>query len=130
MGISVEKAREYFNTRTAGEAWNEYSTAQKETAIAQARRDLSRALGRPMRDDEPEYREGDQTRDEYAVYEQALYTLLRDSAPRGGSGSAVPSINQGEVQTKAHSLSTGKGKWSMEALSWLAKRITTEVVVV
>lgn len=130
MSISVEGARAYFKTRTAGDAWNEYSTEQKEAAIAQARRDLSRSLGRPLRENEPPYHEGDRTRDEFAVYEQALYTLLRDTAPKGGSGSAIPSINQGETTVKARTLRTGEGKWSMEALSWLAKRITTEVVVV
>ena len=130
MNITVERAREYFKTRTAGDAWEEYSTRQKEAAIAQARRDLSRALGRPVKDEEPEYKEGDQVREEYAVYEQALYTLLRDAAPKGGSGSSIPSLNQVEAQSKAHTLRTGQGKWSSEALSWLAKRVINEVVVV
>ena len=130
MNITLERAREYFSTRTTGEAWNEYSAEQKEIAIAQARRDLSRALGRPIKDDEPEYREGDQTRDEFAVYEQALYSLLRDARPKGGSGSAVPSLDQDETQSRTYSMRTGHGKWSMEALAWLAKRVMTEVVIV
>ena len=130
MNITLERAREYFRTRTTGEAWNEYSSEQKEIALAQARRDLSRALGRPIKDDEPEYREGDQTRDEFAVYEQALYSLLRDARPKGGGGSAVPSLDQDEVQGRTFSMRTGQGKWSMEALSWLAKRVMTEVVIV
>lgn len=129
MSISLEGAREYFKTRTTGATWDEYSAKQKEIAIAQARRDLARALGRPMRDDEPEYREGDKTRDEFAVYEQALFTLLRDMNPSGG-GSAVPSLNQDETAVRRHSLGTGAGKWSAEALSWLAQRVVTEVVIV
>lgn len=129
MAISVEGASKYFRTRTAAQQWDEYSADQKETAIAQARRDLARALGRPMRDDEPEYREGDRTRDEYAVYEQALYTLLRDAKPKLG-GSVIPSLNQGEVQPKDRLLATGRDRWSKEALSWLAQRIMTEVVIV
>lgn len=131
MNITLERAREYFRTRTTGEMWDEYSSDQKQVALAQARRDLSRALGRAIKDDEPEYREGDRTRDEFAVYEQALYSLLRDARPKGGGGSAVPPLDQDGVQSsKVLSMCTGQGKWSKEALAWLAKRIMTEVVIV
>ena len=129
MNITIERAAQYFKTRTAGAAWNEYATDQKEIAIAQARRDLSRALGRQMRDDEPEYREGDRTRDEFAVYEQALYTMLRDMSPKLGSG-VIPSLDQDEAQPKTASLASGSGKWSAEALAWLAKSVTTECVII
>ena len=129
MNITLERACEYFKTRTTGAAWAEYSADQKETAIAQARRDLARALGRPIRDDEPEYREGDQTRDEYAVYEQALYTLLRDAAPKLGNG-VIPSLEPDEAQGRAGTLRTGQGRWSAEALSWLARRVMTECVII
>ena len=95
MNITVERASQYFKTRTAGASWSEYSTEQKEVAIAQARRDLAKALGRAMRDDEPEYREGDRTRDEYAVYEQALFSLLRDMNPK--LGEIIPEIGRAHV---------------------------------
>ena len=130
MNITIERAREYFKTRTAGVAWDEYSTRQKEAAIAQARRDLARLIGRPIKDDEPEYREGDKIREEYAVYEQAVYSLLRDAAPMGATQSAIPSLNQEEAQSKTYTLRTGTGKYSAEALSWLAKRVLSEVVIV
>ena len=129
MNITLDRAAEYFSKHTSGDSWREYSSEQKESAIAQARRDLSRALGRPIRDDEPPYREGDRVRDEYAVYEQALYTLMRDVTPKGVSLSPVPALNQTEAE-RPYSRRTGSGKFSMDALSWLAKRITEEIVVV
>lgn len=130
MNITLERAAVYFSKHAQRDLWNEYSLHQKEAAIAQARRDLSRALGRPMRDDEPEYAEGDRTRDEYAVYEQALYTLLRDADPRGAVESPVPSLNQAEVPSGRLSRLSGHGKFSPEALSWLACRVTNEIVLV
>lgn len=121
--ISVGNANAYFEGRTVGKFWDEYSGEQKEAAITQARRDLARAIGRPMKDDEPPYVEGDRRRDEYAVYEQALYTLLRDTNPEGG-GSAVPSLNGDEVRQKNATLAVGGGKWSIEALSWLCDKLS------
>lgn len=121
--ISVQNANAYFEGRTVGKFWDEYSGEQKEAAITQARRDLARAIGRPMNDDEPPYVEGDRRRDEYAVYEQALYTLLRDTNPEGG-GSAVPSLNGDEVRQKNATLAVGGGKWSIEALSWLCDKLS------
>ena len=121
--ISVQNANAYFEGRTIGKFWDEYSGEQKEGAIAQARRDLARAIGRPMKDDEPPYVEGERRRDEYAVYEQALYTLLRDANPEGG-GSAVPSLNGDEVRQKNTTLAVGGGKWSIEALSWLCDKLS------
>ena len=76
-----------------------------------------------MRDDEPEYREGDQTRDEYAVYEQAVYTLLRDVQPNGG-GEPTPALDGDEVRAKSVNLGTGGGKWSIEALKWLCDKLS------
>ena len=97
MNITLDRAAEYFKKHVSRDLWNEYSADQKERAILQARRDLSKALGRAIRDDEPQYREGDRTRDEFAVYEQAIYTLLREENPRGVVKSPVPSLNQAEV---------------------------------
>lgn len=127
MNITLERAREYFRTRTAGAVWEEYSSSQKEAALAQARRDLARLIGRPIRDDEPEYREGDRIREEYAVYEQALHSLI-PVGPRGGGDGAIPSLNQ-EVSTSRASM-THSGKYSEEALAWLAQRVVSEVVIV
>lgn len=121
--ISVGNANSYFKSHVHGDAWNEYSGEQKDLAITQARRDLSRALGRPMKDDEPPYVEGEKKRDEYAVYEQALYTLLSGVQPKGG-GNPVPSLEPDERKPVGKSLSTGRGKWSIEALSWLCDKVS------
>ena len=123
MNITVQNANAYFSGRTMGDMWSEYSGEQKQAAIQEARRDLSRALRRPIRDDEPPYREGDSTRDEYAVYEQALYSLLKYAEPKG-TGAATPSLNGDETRPKSTRLEIGGGKWSMEALAWLADKMS------
>lgn len=127
-GINVDNADAYFSSRTMGKTWAEYSPEQRKAAIENAKRDLARALGRPMREDEPQYRYGDQTRDEYAVYEQALYTLLRDALPDGG-GSDIPSLEPDEKKDRRQTLSTGKAKWSEEALAWLGASGRVETII-
>lgn len=121
--INLANANAYFEGRTVGKFWKEYSGEQKEAAITQARRDLARAIGRPMRDDEPPYEEGQKRRDEYAVYEQALYSLLRDTMPEG-TGEALPSLNGDETRSKLTSMAVGGGKWSIEALAWLCDKLS------
>lgn len=118
MAINVERANAYFKeSSTLGDVWAEYTAAQKSAAVTQAKRELSRALGQPVNENEPEYRLGDRVRVEYAVYEQALYTLMRDAQPKG-SGAATPSLEPDEVKPTVVT-STGKGQWSQRALAWL-----------
>ncbi len=117
--ISVQNANAYFAAHVFGKAWGEYTGEQKDKAILQARRDLSRALARPIRDDEPPYREGDPTRDEYAVYEQAVYLLLRDVLPEG-SGDATAPLDESKASPTPRSVC---GRWSADALSWLGERL-------
>ncbi len=126
--IGVDGADAYFATRTMGKHWREYSVEQRDGAIQQAKRDFSRALGRPMREDEPSYVFGQTTRDEYAVYEQALYTLLRDIQP-DGTGTDIPSLEPDEKQNRGYTLKSGKGKWSEEALAWLGASGRVEIVM-
>ena len=116
--IDVNGADAYFSTRTMGASWLEFSAAQRKCAIEQAKRDISRALRRKMNEHEAQYHYGDAVRDEYAVYEQAIFTLLRDVNPNGG-GSDIPSIEGDEKRPHAYSLQSGRGKWSEEALAWL-----------
>ena len=127
--IDLNGAKTYFSTRTMGSAWEEYTTDQRRTAIEQAKRDLSRALGRPMREDEPQYAYGDRTRDEYAVYEQALFSLLRDALPTGSGGGDVSAPVSEDAQVNAYSLAKGKGKWSEEALAWLGSTGRVQTVL-
>lgn len=126
--IDVNGADAYFATRTMGAAWKEFSAEQRKCAIEQAKRDLARALRRPMEEHEPQFRYGDVTRDEFAVYEQALFTLLRDVNPNGG-GSDIPSIEPDEKKPSGYTLGTGKGKWSEEALAWLGASSRVETVM-
>lgn len=121
--ICLQNANAYFKGRTVGAYWEEYSGNQKEAAINQARRDLARALHRPMKDDGDDYKEGDTKCDEFAVYEQALYSLLKDAQPMGG-GSAVPSLEPDEAQTPRKTLAVGNDKWSIEALAWLCDKLS------
>ena len=118
--IDVNGAAKYFSASTLSQAWSEYSGKQKEAAIAQAKREFGRALGRPLREDEPPFKDGDQVREEYAAYEQAIYTLLRDAQPTG-TGTAVPSLDQDDQRAPAHTLAGSKGQWSPRALAWLGK---------
>lgn len=129
MNITVDNADTYFASRTIRKQWLEYSPEQRKAAIEQAKRDLSRALGRPMKEDEPQFKYGDQTRDEYAVYEQAVYTLLRDALPNGNTGVETPSLEPDEKQNTGHTLRSGRGKWSEEALAWLGASGRVEVML-
>ncbi len=126
--IDIDNANAYFSTRTVGKQWLEFSTDQRKAAIEQAKRDLSRALNRPMRENENPYQYGDTTRDEYAVYEQAIYTLLRDALP-DLEGVSVPPLEPDEKQNTSYSMKTGVGKWSEEALAWLGASGRVEVML-
>lgn len=127
--MDVDNADAYFKTRTMGKAWEEFSADQRKAAIEQAKRDLSRALGRPMREDEPQYQYGDEVRDEYAVYEQALFTLLRDAQPNGPSGADIPPLEPDEKQDRQYTLGSGRSKWSEEALAWLGVSNRVQIVM-
>lgn len=118
--ITIENANAYFLAHTYSRQWQEYSHEQRSAAILQARRDLSRALGRPMRENEPPYAEGQRKRDEFAVYEQAIYTLLRTAQPEG-LRSVVQPLDSAESVEKLKA--SPAGKFSMEALSWLGDSV-------
>jgi len=118
MNITVERATKYFGMTTFAAKWGEYAREQRVVAITMAQREFARALGRSLLDDEPEYVMGDQVREEFAAYEQALYTLLRDVEPTG-SGTAVPSLDQEVRKAPAFTVGGVKGQWSPRALAWL-----------
>lgn len=126
--ISIDGANAYFASHSRRADWEGFSTDQRKAAVAQACRDFSRALGRPLRDDEPSYRLGDRRRDEFAAYEQALFALLRDAPAQGELQSPVPSLSPDEAAEPRRTLATGRGKWSAEALAWLGCRQVVEAV--
>ena len=117
--FSVDRANAYFATRTIGAKWDEYSAEQKDAALTQAARDLARALGRPMAEDAAEYQPGAPRCDEYAVYEQACYALLRDALPRSVTGADLPSLDNTDAKPPARSLARGDDWLSAEARRWL-----------
>lgn len=128
MAIDIQGANRYFGETTLAGTWMEYSTDQRSAAIAQAKRELSKAIGRAMREDEPPYAPGDAKRDEYAVYEQALFSLVRDADPMG-SGAAIPSLDADDRRPVGFTLRDGMGNWSKRALSWLADKLTFSVTM-
>ncbi len=127
--ISIDGANAYFSNHSRRADWEGFSLEQRKAALSQALRDVSRALGRPLREDEPTYRHGDRRRDEFAAYEQALYALVRDAPAEGELQSPVPSLNPDEAAGARRTLSAGRGKWSAEALAWLGCRQVVEAVM-
>lgn len=126
--IGIDNANAYFKSHPMGATWGEYSTEQRTTAIEYAKRELSRALGRALNEKEPQYRYGDRVRDEYAVYEQALYVLLRDCQPKS-AGVVMPSAEPDEAQPTAHTMANGKDHFAAEALRWLGGSVRVETVL-
>ena len=126
--ICIDNANAYFKSHPMGANWAEYSAEQKNSAIEYAKRELSRALGRALKEDEPQYRYGDRARDEYAVYEQALYVLLRDCQPNS-TGVVMPSSEPDEAQPTAHTMANGKDHFAAEALRWLGGSVRVETVL-
>lgn len=120
MAITAQGASEYFASTTFADWWAEYSSEQKEAAVEMAKREFGRALGRPLKEDEPPYQIGDKIREEFAAYEQALYTLMRDAKPKGG-GALVSALDQDDQSPPAHTLGGSKNQFSTRALAWLGQ---------
>ena len=120
MAITAQNASEYFKSTTFSDWWAEYSSEQKAAALEMAKRELGRALGRPLKEDEPPYHAGDRTREEFAAYEQALYTLMRDAQPKGG-GALVSALNQDDQKQPARTLGGSNDHFSPRALAWFGQ---------
>ena len=119
MAIDVSGAGAYFKHHAKRTLWPQYSPEEQAGAIEQAKRDLSRELGRPMDEDEPPFQPGEQRRDEYAVYEQALHALEQVGVGNG-RGSYVPVLTgSSEAQPDA---SRPQTKFCPEALRWFGIR--------
>lgn len=118
MAIDITGAGSYFLSHSKSNLWAQYSQAQKVSAIAQAKRDLSRELGRALDENEAAYQQGDTTRDEYAVYEQAIHLLGQAGKAMIGI-SGIPSL-KGKAETTAKQTKT---KFSDDCLRWLGARV-------
>ncbi|HON47402.1 MAG: hypothetical protein PHG74_07905 [Kiritimatiellae bacterium] len=117
--ISFDRAQTYFGAENHHKAavWSAFGQAHRTGAIAAARRVLSRGLGRSMDENEPAYKEGDRTRDEYAVYEQALWMLENGQVADADGNDPVPVLT-GRPDTE-DVRSTSASVYAPEALRWL-----------
>lgn len=124
MQINLENANKYFapGNHAQSELWLKFTAAHRSGAIAQARRMFEMELRRPMRESDPEqFDPASPRRDDYAVFEQALWLLLGSPYGNGAGGDAV-AVLQGAVETAEGVSSYADGKrerWSREALRWL-----------
>jgi len=116
MAINLDGANTYFKSHVKAKVWLEYSIPQRTNAIEQAKRDLSQELGRPMDENLSPYQYGDRRRDDFVVYEQAIY-ILKQNGIVEGEGSAVPPLDAGEVQPEVIS----NEKFAPAALRWLGQ---------
>jgi len=116
--IDTSGATTYFKAHLKGGTWSQASAIAKSAAISTARRILSRALGRAMSDTESTYVEGDLTRDEYAVYEQAIY-LIENGAIANGDGTAPQPILTGSIEQPDTPRTGETALYAPEALRWL-----------
>jgi hypothetical protein len=116
--INYDGATTYFaaESHPQSKQWSEFDEADRMAAIAEARRQLARYLGRAMDDNEAEYAEGDTARDEYAVYEQSMHILMNTVLPNAqNSGPAFASQSASdEPRVKDDS------EFGPAALRWLA----------
>ena len=117
--IDTAGALTYFKTdnHLQGHRWASFSEAQQGAAIHQARRILSRILGDELDDAEAAYVEGDSYREEYAVYEQALWMLENSAFPNTqGTGPVYTAETPGTADNIRDSQ---KQYIAPEALRWL-----------
>ena len=97
--------------------WSGFGQQHRTGAIAAAKRILSRGLQRPVRENEPPYQAGDAVREEYAVYEQALWMLEHGQVADGLGSDPVPIITGAPDLAEARA--PGAGLYAPEALRWL-----------
>lgn len=118
--ISFDNAQTYFGADSHYKAavWAAFGARHRRGAIAAARRVLSRGLARPMVDAEPQYSEGDRTRDEYAVYEQALWMLENGQVADATGNDPVPVLT-GRPDAADAARGPGATLYAPEALRWL-----------
>lgn len=117
--ITFANAQTYFGAANHHKSavWAAFGAGHRTGAIAAARRVLARGLGRAMSDTEEAYAEGDRTRDEYAVYEQALW-MLENGQIADATGSDPVPVLTGKQDT-ADTRSTSAALYAPEALRWL-----------
>lgn len=119
--IDANGAADYFDGHLKADIWSNASETATDAAIVQARRILSRALGRAMCDTLAAYVEGETVRDDFAVYEQAIY-LIENGAIANGQGSAPQPVLAGAVDRTDTMRAGALDILAPEALRWLGYR--------
>lgn len=118
MAIDLNNANLYYSKHHRSGVWSAFSVEMRTASIASARRILSRGLGRGLRDTEAVYVEGDQSRDEYAVYEQALYLLENGRIVNPGNNTPYPTAMPESGVPEGESIGSIP-LYSPDALRWL-----------
>ena len=127
--IDFKGAQEYFKAVNHHKAavWSSFSSSKtREGAVTAARRLVARELGRPLNDNEPPYREGDRTRQEFAVYEQALWMLENGQISDAAAGDPVPVLT-GRPDAADRSRANPNTLLAPEAQRWLSLRNTLTI---
>jgi hypothetical protein len=115
--IDTDGALAYFTLHPRASVWQGAGEDARSAALTHARRQLARTLGRALDDAEAAYSEGDQTRDEYAVYEQALYLLQNHPGPNVEG--SVPGYVSQDPAVKDAGRPGGAALLAPETLRWL-----------
>jgi hypothetical protein len=117
MSIDTNGASAYFTEHPRASVWQGAAPEAQQAALTHARRQLARTLGRGLNDAEAAYIEGDTSRDEYAVYEQALYLLQNHPGPNVEG--SVPGFVSQDPAVKNAGRPGGAALLAPETLRWL-----------
>ena len=121
MAIDYDGAQKYFAAKHHHKAavWSGFNVNTRTGALMSARRILSRGLSRPLNEDEKPYTEGDRIREEYAVYEQALW-MLESGQIADATGNDPVAVLTGRPDAADNSDRVGAAAlFAPEALRWL-----------
>lgn len=116
MTISLANANAYFapGNNVRSDLWLKFTEEHRNGAIQTARRMFEHELHRKLREDETD--ESLRHREDYAVYEQALWLLLSTPVSDASTGDAAAMlVGDAEPQTDG---SGRRPRWSDEALRW------------
>jgi len=129
MAINYAGSAAYFvaGQHVKAKTWADAGEDACTAAIAQARRILGRALRRAMNDDEAAYAEGDATRDEYAVYEQALWLIENGTIATSEGTAALAELAGGQDAGARGSTPAVAALYAPEALRWLGWTVAAMV---
>jgi hypothetical protein len=120
MSASVAGSETYFDklNHIRAAIWEAFNEDQKTAAIAQAKRVLNRACA--LDDIETDIDVTMEINPEYAIYEQALYSLMNMPMSNADGTFAVAQAADPEAEGKARKAETGV--IAPEAISWLVVR--------